>query len=374
MSSTPGSNGADRFRGLAVATAITTFLLILIGLYTATAGFGLTCETRWPVCDGAVFGLFPANWGSFVEWFHRLVAMVTGFMILGLTAAAWRGRRSRRIRYAMATATLVLPTQIALGALTVTEYELLILAAHFATALLIFLPLTAVAAWTLADGESESRATEDNEATEDSGERDARDRTDATRLARIAALPPVALGVPVAVAAWAFSDGPAADRIGFVAATAVPLAAFALASGPAVRRLAGGTRRSRSRTALAGALPLLLIGALSTPGLLLASLGATIGYYATSLGALAALFAAGLWLGDADADGLLGRTRLVAFGAVGVLAVQLLISRVWLTGNTVSIAFGLNVVAFVAALAAYRWSVRLAGADSSGGRSAAIFK
>ena len=139
-----GSDGDERFRGLAVATAITTFLLILIGLYTAVAGFGLTCETRWPLCDGAVFGLFPANWGSFVEWFHRLVAMTAGFMILGLTLSAWRAGRSRRVRYATALATLVLPSQILLGALTVTEYELLILAAHFTTALLIFLPLVAV--------------------------------------------------------------------------------------------------------------------------------------------------------------------------------------------------------------------------------------
>jgi cytochrome c oxidase assembly protein subunit 15 len=366
MSSTSGSNGAVRFRGLAVATAITTFLLILIGLYTATAGFGLTCETRWPVCDGAVFGLFPADWGSFVEWFHRLVAMVTGFMILGLTAAAWRGRRSRRVRYASATATVVLPTQIVLGALTVTEYELLILAAHFSTALLIFLPVTAVAAWTLGDGGGE------REQTEDGGASDARERADATRLARVAALPPVALGVPVAVAAWLFSDGTAGDRVGLVAVTAVPLAAFALASGPAVRRLAGGTLRSRSRAALGGALPLLLLGGALTPGLLFASLAATIGYYAASLAAMAALFAAGLWLGDIGADGPSGRIRLVAFGAAGVLAVQLLVSRVWLTGNTAAVVFGLNLVVFAAALAAFRWSSRASGADPPGGRSPAV--
>ncbi|WP_202613830.1 COX15/CtaA family protein [Halostella pelagica] len=374
MSSTSGSNGTDRFRGLAVATAIMTFLLILIGLYTATAGFGLTCETRWPFCDGAVFGLFPANWGSFVEWFHRLVAMATGFMILGLTAAAWRGGRSRRVRYAAATATLVLPTQIVLGALTVTEYELLILAAHFATALLIFLPVTAVAAWALADGDTTrgegtaaTRAGDDRNAdASDDGE-----RRDAARLARIAALPPVILGVPVAVAAWSFSDGPAVDRAGLVAATAVPLAAFALASGPAVRRLAGGTRRSRSRIALGGSLPLLLLGVVLTPGLILTSLGATIGYYAASLAALAALFAAGLWLGDVDVAGQ-SHVRLVSFAAAGTLAVQLLISRVWLTGNTVAVAVGLNLVVLVATLAAFRLSSRRDGSDPPGGRSAAV--
>jgi cytochrome c oxidase assembly protein subunit 15 len=94
-----------------------------------------------------VFGLFPANWGSFVEWFHRLVAMLTGFLILGTTVAAWRRGADRRVRYALALATILLPSQIALGALTVTEYELVILTAHFVTAASIYALVVAAAAW-----------------------------------------------------------------------------------------------------------------------------------------------------------------------------------------------------------------------------------
>ena len=93
-----------RFRQLLTATTALTFGLILLGVYTGAIGAGLTCGARWPLCDGWM-GLFPANWASFVEWFHRLVAMITGFAILGSTIAAWRGDYSSRIKYATAVAT-----------------------------------------------------------------------------------------------------------------------------------------------------------------------------------------------------------------------------------------------------------------------------
>lgn len=148
--SDPDDGGWFSFpRLMAVATGL-TFSLILIGIYTAVSGAGLTCQGRWPLCDGWL-GLFPANWPSFIEWFHRLIAMPTGFMLLGLTVAAWRGDQPRRVRYAMTAALAILPTQIILGGLTVTQYEVVILTAHFATAMLIFTLVTAATAWVLED-------------------------------------------------------------------------------------------------------------------------------------------------------------------------------------------------------------------------------
>ena len=134
-------------RRLAGVSAGLTFVLVLLGVYTAADGAGLTCAGRWPLCDGAVFGLFPANWPSFVEWFHRLWAMVTGFVVLGTTVRAFRQGVEKRVRYALLGATLVLPSQIVLGALTVTQYELLILLAHFVTAFTILTLLFAAATW-----------------------------------------------------------------------------------------------------------------------------------------------------------------------------------------------------------------------------------
>src|SRR6056297_4285572 len=110
-----------RFRHLAAVTTGFTFALILLGVYTGAAGAGLSCGAKWPLCDGWM-GLFPANWASFVEWFHRLVAMITGFAILGSTIAAWRGDYSSRIKYATAVATVVLPVQILLGANTIINF------------------------------------------------------------------------------------------------------------------------------------------------------------------------------------------------------------------------------------------------------------
>ena len=141
----------QRTRRLAGASAALTFVLVLLGVYTAATGAGLTCDQQWPLCDGAVFGLFPADFPSFVEWFHRLWAMITGFVVIGATASAWRGDASRRVTAALAGATLILPSQVILGALTVTRYELLILVAHFVTAFAILTLLVAGAVWAYLD-------------------------------------------------------------------------------------------------------------------------------------------------------------------------------------------------------------------------------
>jgi cytochrome c oxidase assembly protein subunit 15 len=135
-----------RFRRLLTATTALTFGLILLGVYTGAIGAGLTCGARWPLCDGWM-GLFPANWASFVEWFHRLVAMITGFAILGSTIAAWRGDYTSKIRYATGVATVVLPVQILLGANTIVNFGALAQVLHHAAALTILTALVAATAW-----------------------------------------------------------------------------------------------------------------------------------------------------------------------------------------------------------------------------------
>lgn len=138
-------------RRLLAGTTLLSVPLILLGIYTAIAGFGLTCEARWPLCDGAVFGLFPANWGSFIEWFHRLVAMIFGFAIIGTAVAVFRTDVAPRVKGAVGLATALTPLQIVFGALTVTSYEQLILATHFVTAALIFFLLVGATVWLFAD-------------------------------------------------------------------------------------------------------------------------------------------------------------------------------------------------------------------------------
>ena len=140
-----------RLRRLLLATTGVTAFTALVGVYTAEFGAGLACDARWPLCDGAVYGLFPANLPSFIEWFHRLVAMIAGFLVLGTTGLVWTRGESRRIRLATLGALVVLPTQIVLGALTVTTYRIAVLTAHFATAALILGLLIAATVWAYAD-------------------------------------------------------------------------------------------------------------------------------------------------------------------------------------------------------------------------------
>ena len=160
-----------RFRDLALGTTGLTFGLILLGVYTGAMGAGLACAGRWPLCDGAVLGLFPANWPSFIEWFHRLVAMITGFAILGTTVAAWRGDHERRIRYASAVALAVLPVQVLLGANTIFNFGVVAQVAHHAAALTILVALVAATAWGFEEPPVETATDTDADATVETGAR-----------------------------------------------------------------------------------------------------------------------------------------------------------------------------------------------------------
>jgi cytochrome c oxidase assembly protein subunit 15 len=144
----PGMRFRFRFRRLMVVTTGLTFVLMLLGIYTAAFGAGLTCGARWPFCDGWL-GLFPANIPSFIEWFHRLVAMITGFVILGTTYSAWKHYDDRRVTVSLVLAVLLLPIQIALGAVTVTlggmfpwGYAPIVQISHYTVALAILALLT----------------------------------------------------------------------------------------------------------------------------------------------------------------------------------------------------------------------------------------
>ena len=128
------------FRHYLAVTTVSVFFLMLLGVYTGKVGAGLACEGRWPLCDGWM-GLFPANWPSFVEWFHRFVAMIVGFMIIGAGVLAYRRNVSRYIRYAVGLAVVVLPFQIIFGANTVLNFGLWESMIHNAAAQIIFAAL-----------------------------------------------------------------------------------------------------------------------------------------------------------------------------------------------------------------------------------------
>lgn len=140
------SRGPDwlSFRRYAAFTTGMALTLISLGIYTAATGAGLACAQQWPLCDG---GVLPQSVPSFIEWFHRLWAMITGFFILGAAVWAWRvrGAVSTRGRYAVTLATVLTPMQAIFGAITVTlngalpgGYSAPVHAAHFLTGFSIF--------------------------------------------------------------------------------------------------------------------------------------------------------------------------------------------------------------------------------------------
>jgi len=144
--------GFEHLAGLAL---MSTYVLLLLGAYASAIGAGLSC-LDWPTCYGTwVPFLYPeivanAPYSAlqiFAEWAHRGLAMIVGFLILGTVGVAWRCERDRPLVVWSATlALVVLPVQVVLGGLTVTELlQPAIVTARLGTAILILVALMTTA-------------------------------------------------------------------------------------------------------------------------------------------------------------------------------------------------------------------------------------
>jgi cytochrome c oxidase assembly protein subunit 15 len=159
-----------QLRRLAAGTTGFTFLLLLVGVYTKEVGADLTCGMNWPLCDGAVFGLFPANLPSFIEWFHRLLALIVGLLIIYTVYRLYRERGGgSRITRAAVLALVLLPIQALLGAATVLKTRLFaggthvlvegfISVAHFGTGVGLFTALVVATLWAYEEAEGPLQA------------------------------------------------------------------------------------------------------------------------------------------------------------------------------------------------------------------------
>lgn len=146
------------YHHLAAGTLVSTYVVMILGAYTSAIGAGLSCPD-WPACYGTVVpflhpGIIADSPYSalqvFAEWAHRGLAMIVGLLILSTALIAWRTRRRPLVVRSAVAAALLLPLQVVLGGLTVTEHlEPAIVTAHLATATLILVTLTTttVASW-----------------------------------------------------------------------------------------------------------------------------------------------------------------------------------------------------------------------------------
>ena len=96
-----------RFQKLAIASVATTLPLVTVGVVVRATGSGTACPT-WPGCfEGQFLPSFSDGPQAWIEWVHRTVAVVIGFLVLGLAFVALRDHRGR--------ASLLLPSLLAVG-------------------------------------------------------------------------------------------------------------------------------------------------------------------------------------------------------------------------------------------------------------------
>ena len=127
-------------RRLVLATAIATFVLIIVGGVVRVSDSGLGCGPAgsgfhgWPFCNGDVVPGMDLN--SVVEYTHRVLAGVVSLMIVAIVVLAWRRHREYLVP-AIALLVLIL-AQAALGGATVEDnLEEAYVAAHLCLAMFL---------------------------------------------------------------------------------------------------------------------------------------------------------------------------------------------------------------------------------------------
>ncbi len=132
-----------QFRYYALFTAVATYGLIVLGGTVRATDSGTACPD-WPLCHGQVIP--PLESHVLIEFSHRLVASIVGFLILGVAVWAWRRYRANAvIARTSALAMALLVAQVLVGAVTVnTETNGSVVALHLSIALTLLAALILV--------------------------------------------------------------------------------------------------------------------------------------------------------------------------------------------------------------------------------------
>ncbi len=147
-----GLRGIVEYRYFAILTVIFTYGLIVLGGTVRSTDSGTACPD-WPLCHGQVIP--PLETKVMIEYSHRMVASLVGFLILGLVIWGWRRYQHPLYRAGGILVIVLLAGQVALGGVTVkTETAASVVAGHLTMALTLFATLIVmtVAAFLLDSG------------------------------------------------------------------------------------------------------------------------------------------------------------------------------------------------------------------------------
>jgi heme A synthase len=122
------------FRYYSLAVTLTTYTLIVLGGTVRATDSGEACPD-WPLCHGQVIP--PMETKVWIEFSHRLVASLVGFLIAGLVYVTWRRRTADPVlwRAGLLAGVLVL-VQVFVGGITVgTDTAAAVVSIHLSIAL-----------------------------------------------------------------------------------------------------------------------------------------------------------------------------------------------------------------------------------------------
>ncbi|MBL8160728.1 MAG: COX15/CtaA family protein [Anaerolineae bacterium] len=127
------------FTRLAIVTALLTLGLIVFGAVVRVTDSGLGCGNHWPLCNGTVIPPLD-NLTAWIEWLHRLFAILIGLLGIATLVVAIRAYRARN-RVVLGTtiiAALLFALQSTLGAIVVVfDLPPTMVTLHLGTAMLL---------------------------------------------------------------------------------------------------------------------------------------------------------------------------------------------------------------------------------------------
>jgi heme A synthase len=122
---------------LAAVTCFATVALIALGATVRATGSGLGCPD-WPLCHGGVVPPTESH-HTVIEFSHRMLATIVGFLVIATAAMAWRHyRRAPVVLWAAIATVPLVGLQGVLGGITVVrELPPTIVATHLLAAMIV---------------------------------------------------------------------------------------------------------------------------------------------------------------------------------------------------------------------------------------------